>query len=96
MIIPYCPYHLFSYIINSVRNSKCEKTLCFIVGKTGADMVRPMNIYDNSMVDKNVFAMDERTGRERRSGVERRVFSYSWHIPERRSGIDKRKQRENA
>jgi hypothetical protein len=27
---------------------------------------------------------------ERRSGVERRQFSYDYHIPERRSGNDRR------
>jgi len=27
---------------------------------------------------------------ERRSGVERRIFSYSWCIPERRSGLEQR------
>jgi hypothetical protein len=27
---------------------------------------------------------------ERRSGIERRVFSYTCHVPERRSGIDRR------
>ena len=30
---------------------------------------------------------------ERRSGIERRRFSYTWHIPERRSDADRRKCR---
>jgi len=58
-------------------------------------MARLMSIYDNPMVDKHVFAKDEHGAKERRSGIERRIFSYSWHIPERRSGADKRKQREH-
>lgn len=57
-------------------------------------MARLMSIYDNPMVDRHVFAKDEHAVKERRSGIERRIFSYSWHIPERRSGTDKRKQRD--
>lgn len=32
----------------------------------------------------------ERRENDRRSGIDRRRFSYSEHIPERRSGIDRR------
>lgn len=54
-------------------------------------MAKPVHIYNSSMVDEHAFAMEVKSSYERRSGVERRMFSYSWHIPERRSGIDKRK-----
>ena len=64
--------------------------------KIGVAMVKPMNIYHDSMVDEHIFTMDTQSFYERRSGVERRVFSYSWHIPERRSGTDKRKRVEKA
>ena len=30
---------------------------------------------------------------ERRSGIDRRVYSYTRHIPERRKGIDRRKSK---
>jgi hypothetical protein len=29
---------------------------------------------------------------DRRTGIERRQFSYSLHVPDKRSGIDRRKQ----
>ena len=54
-------------------------------------MAKPVHIYDSPMVDEHSFAVELQSSCERRSGIERRVFSYSWHIPERRSGIDKRK-----
>ena len=55
-------------------------------------MAKPVvHIYESSMVDEHTFAVEVQPSCERRSGVERRMFSYSWHIPERRSGIDKRK-----
>ena len=38
---------------------------------------------------KIAFSLDDRGGR--RSGVDRRQFSYDMHIPERRSGQDRRK-----
>ena len=31
-----------------------------------------------------------RSGIPRRSGIERRVFSYDAHVPERRNGVDRR------
>jgi hypothetical protein len=54
-------------------------------------MAKPVHTYNTSMVDEHTFAVEVQSAYERRSGVERRIFSYSWHIPERRSGIDKRK-----
>lgn len=33
---------------------------------------------------------------ERRSGVDRRVFSYAVHIPERRSGLDRRRSKQKT
>ncbi len=49
-----------------------------------------MSMLHSHMFDKKSLLLDENGPTERRSGIERRVFSYSWYIPERRFGADKR------
>jgi DNA-binding XRE family transcriptional regulator len=50
-----------------------------------------LKISDKDMIFGEIMAVSVKDGEDRRSGIDRREFSYAIHSPEHRSGRDRRK-----